>query len=68
MTKKERVEEALRGFQHIWNLRYPEKGEGRKIGVYIDVNQLQEAWNAYMRANIEYHGKYVPRTDPSFLS
>lgn len=67
MTKRERVTEALRGFQRIWSLHYPEKGERRRKGTPLDLGALQESWNAYIRLNISYHGKYVAATDPNFL-
>lgn len=65
---KERVEEALRGFQNIWREQYPEKGERRRKNWSVDLTALQEAWNAYIKANKQYHdGRYVPRTDPNYL-
>ena len=65
---KERVEEALRGFQNIWRQQYPEKGERRRRYQSIDLAALQEAWNVYIKANKLYHdGRYVPASDPNYL-
>ena len=65
---RERVQEALRGFQNVWRQQYPAKGEPRRRTTSVDLTALQEAWNAYIKANKNYHeGNYVPANDPDFL-
>ena len=66
MTSKEKMQEALAAFRRIWDLNYPPKGERRRKGTSLDTSALQESWNAYMRANIEHHGKYYATKDPNY--
>lgn len=67
LSEEELVLEALTSFRRLWELNYPEKGSPRRKGTSIDITGLQEAWNAYTRLNREYHGAYVPASDPMFL-
>ena len=66
MNSYENMVEALASFRRVWDLNYPPKGERRKRGTALDISNLQETWNRYMRSNIAHHGKYVSVKEPNF--
>ena len=64
--------EAHKDFVYRWNKCYPKIYETRALPQNYPqitgarMNQLQEAWNCYLRLNKKYHGRFVGAKDPNF--